>query len=653
MAPAIAETPSDAPSSSSSSPFTPDDLAHLVRASDLAAGSDGLTQPHPKSGCVLVDPSGAVVAETFQMGQGGTRAEILAARRADGAARGGVAYLNLEPVHGSVAGEDAAVASLVDAGVRRVVVAVEHPVAGVRGEAVRALRDAGITVHVLDEEALDPTRAARTADEDECLATCRERNRALLYRCATGRPFGVFKYAMTLDGKIATTSGHSAWVTGPAARAEVWAERAKSDAVIVGGRTVRRDNPNLTTRREGGHRPARIVLSRTMDLPGVEDDNPGLGTGDEGDAWDGSGAPRARTKTNLWDTSDAATIVMTTKGARPDFQAQLRALGVEIVEFDRLTPDAVSAYCAKRGFLQLFWECGGGLAAPALRDGVIHHVMAFVAPKIIGDAGGAAPTPVGQTGFEHMTQALQLRGLKMSTHGRDVLISGYLPGAATTGALREGSVAGSESAESEDPWGEDPLEEVSAAAARTATATTEAEASAADEFELRFYKSWDRNGALSNFSPHPVVVPRVWCEPGCDPEAPPETWEWPTVEHFYQAQKFGGVDDPVAKDAMERIRAAGAPEDAARIGRTLQRTRPELIRPDWDEVKMDVMRAALRAKMERHAAPRSLLVASRGATLMEDSPCDAVWGIGRDGSGGNLLGKMLMEIRDADLAEER
>ena len=104
---------------------------------------------------------------------------------------------------------------------------------------------------------------------------------------------------------------------------------------------------------------------------------------------------------------------------------------------------------------------------------------------------------------------------------------------------------------------------------------------------------------------------------------------------------------------MERIRAAGAPEDAARIGRTLQRTRPELIRPDWDEVKMNVMRAALRAKMERHAAPRSLLVASRGATLMEDSPCDAVWGIGRDGSGGNLLGKMLMEIRDADLAEER
>ena len=374
--------PSSSPSIST--PFTPDDLAHLVRASDLAAGSDGLTQPHPKSGCVLVDPSGAVVAETFQMGQGGTRAEILAAHRADGAAAGASRTSTSNPSTALSSARTPPSPPSSTRGYVASVIAVQHPVAGVRGEAVRALRDAAILVHVLDDEALGG--GTRTADEDECLATCRARNRALLYRCATGRPFGVFKYAMTLDGKIATTSGHSAWVTGPTARAEVWAERAKSDAIIVGGRTVRRDNPNLTTRREGGHRPARIVLSRTMDLPGLEDDNPGLGTGDEGDAWDGTGAPRARTKTNLWDTSDAPTIVMTTKGARPHFQAQLRGLGVEIIEFDELTPDAVSAYCAERGFLQLFWECGG-LAAPALRDGVIHHVMAFVAPKIIGNAG--------------------------------------------------------------------------------------------------------------------------------------------------------------------------------------------------------------------------------------------------------------------------
>ena len=92
---------------------------------------------------------------------------------------------------------------------------------------------------------------------------------ALLHRAATGRPLGVLKYAMTLDGKIATSSGHAAWVSCAESRARVFAVRARSDAVIVGGNTVRRDNPNLTTRREGGHKPVRIVMSRTLDLPSV------------------------------------------------------------------------------------------------------------------------------------------------------------------------------------------------------------------------------------------------------------------------------------------------------------------------------------------------------------------------------------------------
>ena len=128
--------------------------------------------------------------------------------------------------------------------------------------------------------------------------------------------------------------------------------------------------------------------------------------------------------------------------------------------------------------------------------------------------------------------------------------------------------------------------------------------------------------------------------------------EWPTVEHFYQAQKFGGVDDPDAREAMEAIRAASSPEEAARIGRTLQRTNPRLIRPDWDECKERVMRDALRAKLTRHAAPRNLLLGSRaaGQCVLEDSPTDAVWGVGRDGTGGNLLGRLLMELRDAELA---
>ena len=227
-------------------PFTRDDLEHVLRAVELSTGSDGLTQPHPKSGCVFVSVDGKVVAESFQMGQGGTRAERLAERAAHGTAKGGVAYLNLEPVHGPVAGETDAVQALGDAMVARVEIGVAHPVAGLRGQAVRALRLAGVSVRVLGVDVetepinvvadLDADRGTtRDADESvtmskEAATACRLANRALLYRCATGLPFSVLKYAMTLDGKIATTNGHSAWVTGPTARNEVWRERAKADA---------------------------------------------------------------------------------------------------------------------------------------------------------------------------------------------------------------------------------------------------------------------------------------------------------------------------------------------------------------------------------------------------------------------------------------
>ena len=159
-APAIAADGASAASSSSTlAPFTRADLDLLLRAVELSAGSDGLTQPHPKSGCVLTAADGAVVAETFQMGQGGTRAERLAERAAAGAASGGVAYLNLEPVHGPVAGERDAVRALLDAGVRRAEIGVAHPVAGLRGRAVAALRAEGVEVRVHgDDAARDRTR---------------------------------------------------------------------------------------------------------------------------------------------------------------------------------------------------------------------------------------------------------------------------------------------------------------------------------------------------------------------------------------------------------------------------------------------------------------------------------------------------------------
>ena len=296
-----------------------------------------------------------------------------------------MAYLNLEP--GDCHGENAGVQALLDSGVKRVVIGLLHPMQHFRGHAVRELRRNGIEVNILGEE----------IDSVDILCACQSINEPLRFRAATGRPFSILKYAMTLDGKIAATSGHAAWVTGAEARAYVFRQRALSDAVIVGGCTVRRDNPRLTTRLDSGHMPARIVLTRSMDLP---------------------------MEANLWDTRIAPTLVMTQRGAQVEKQEILRSQGVEVIEFDFLTPDAVMEYCAQRGYLQCFWECGGNLSAPAMLDGVIHKVMGFVAPKIVG--GVNAPTPVGELGNVQMTQAIELDRPIYQTIGRDLLVTGYV-----------------------------------------------------------------------------------------------------------------------------------------------------------------------------------------------------------------------------------
>jgi diaminohydroxyphosphoribosylaminopyrimidine deaminase/5-amino-6-(5-phosphoribosylamino)uracil reductase len=120
----------------------------------------------------------------------------------------------------------------------------------------------------------------------------------------------------------------------------------------------------------------------------------------------------------------------------------------------------------------------------------------------------------------------------------------------------------------------------------------------------------------------------------------------PCLQSYYQAQKFAGVDTAGARAIYASVRAATTPEAAAKLGRTAQRDSPAAVRPDWERVKVDVMRTALRAKFTQHAAARELLLATGRARLVENSPNDFVWGNGRDGSGRNLLGVLLAELRD-------
>jgi diaminohydroxyphosphoribosylaminopyrimidine deaminase / 5-amino-6-(5-phosphoribosylamino)uracil reductase len=228
-------------------------------------------------------------------------------------------------------------------------------------------------------------------------AACEELNEGFIQRMRYQRPLGILKYAMTIDGKIATQTGHSAWVSSPESRHYVHQLRSTCDAIITGGNTVRCDNPLLTSHQAGQHNPLRIVLSRQLDLP---------------------------VAAHLWDTTVAPTLIITTPSANPPLQKILLQQGVEIITLEQLDPALVMKYLFDRGLLSVLWECGGTLAAAAIRQGAIQKVLTFIAPKIVG--GQAAASPVGNLNILNMTNALALERVTWQQIGVDMLMQGYL-----------------------------------------------------------------------------------------------------------------------------------------------------------------------------------------------------------------------------------
>ncbi|KAI6682619.1 hypothetical protein NL676_036500 [Syzygium grande] len=452
------------------------EAALVRRAAELADKSAGFTSPHPNVGCLVASGGGGggdVVGEGYLYAQGTKPAEVQAVEAAGERCRGGTAFLNLEP--GDCHGDHTAVSALVQAGITRVDVFGEDLQSKIIEEAQKA---------------------------------CRIVNAPLVYRAASQVPFSVLKYAMTLDGKIAASSGHAAWISSKKSRSRVFELRGRSDAIVVGGNTARRDNPRLTARHGGGHLPMRIVMTQTLDLP---------------------------EEANLWDISEVSTIVVTQRGARKSFQRYLASKGVEVVEFDILNPRDVMEYFYDRGYLSILWECGGTLAASAISSGVIHKVYAFVAPKIIG--GKNAPSPVGELGMVEMTQALDLIDVCYEQVGPDMLVSGFLQ----------------------------PIPDLTPVIPSVdETSAIDPTVTLYDSSVIFFYKTWDPYGAFSNFSPHLIQM--------LDENGNYATWS--TVEHYYQAHKFVGVDNSLARACVEDIKSAKSPEEAARMGRSLQRQHP-------------------------------------------------------------------------------
>ncbi len=349
---------------------------------ELARQARGQTAPNPMVGSVIVK-NGQVIGKGFHPKAGQPHAEVFAIREAVQTGEDlsdAILYVNLEPCnhHGRTPPCSEAI---IQAGIGHVVIGAIDSDPRVAGTGCDRLRGAGIKV-------------TNGILEQQCL----ELNEAFFHRVKTGFPFGIFKYAMTLDGKIATTTGHSAWISSPDSRRVVHELRVGCDAVVTGGNTMRSDNPFLNTHGLSENCPLRVVLSRSCDLP---------------------------EKANLWQVTDTEkTLIITLPETNPELKQKLRDRQVEILELTDISPLAVMQELGKRGCNQVLWECGGRLAAAAIRENMVQKIYTFIAPKIIG--GFTAPSPIDDLGLNLMTEAIKLQNLKFQIIDTDILITGYL-----------------------------------------------------------------------------------------------------------------------------------------------------------------------------------------------------------------------------------
>jgi len=372
----------------------------MRRALALAALGEGRTSPNPLVGAVVLDAACQLVGEGFHARAGEPHAEVGALAQAGDQARGGTLIVTLEPCchHGRTPPCTEAVLS---AGISRVVVAMADPDPRVAGGGIARLREAGIEViaSVAEAEAL-------------------RLNRAFVHRVRSGRPLGILKWAMSLDGRTALQNGQSQWISGPEAREWVHRLRARCDAVIVGGGTVRADNPLLTSRGRRAPEPLRVVLSRALDLPL------------EARLWDTTAAPtlvahgpeapleRREALDRLADASARETPDTTATEANPA-HPRAAAGGLQRLELAVCDPASLLEALTARGCNRVLWECGPELAASALRQSCVQELAALIAPKLLG--GLAARTPVGNLGLEGMEQVQPWRELERTSLGSDLL----------------------------------------------------------------------------------------------------------------------------------------------------------------------------------------------------------------------------------------
>ncbi len=357
---------------------------YMSRALELAARGRGTASPNPMVGAVVVR-DGTVVGEGWHVRPGQPHAEVLALRAAGELARGADLYVTLEPC-AHQGRTPACTDAIIGAGISRVFTAMVDPNPLVNGAGIEKLRAARILVETgLMEEA------------------ARRLNEAYFRWITAGVPFVTLKMALSLDGKAATRTGDSRWISNEEARRLAHEWRAACDAVMVGVGTILTDDPLLTARLPGyaGRQPLRVIVDSSLRTP--------LGC------------------RMLRETPDIPVIVATNPGALPRHAEALRKAGAEVLRVPGCGPRvdlaALLGELGRREITSVLLEGGAGLFTSVLEQGLADKVAAFIAPLIIG--GTKAPSPFQGRGADTMADALRLGDVTLTVLGDNVLVEGY------------------------------------------------------------------------------------------------------------------------------------------------------------------------------------------------------------------------------------
>jgi len=358
------------------------DRVFMQKALELAVRGRGRTSPNPMVGAVIVK-KGKIIAEGYHRKAGTPHAEIVALRKAGPQAKGAVLYVNLEPCCHTEKKTPPCTRAIIKSGIKKVVAAMTDPNPRVRGRGLKELQAAGIHT----ETAVMETEA-------------RKLNEAFIKYITRKEPFVFLKIAQTLDGKIATASGDSKWITGKRARRYVHKLRDEVDALLVGIGTVEKDDPSLDCRIKGGRNPYRVVVDSSLQIPltarllGHEDNRTIIAT--TGKA--------SRKKIDLLLSRGVRIIVTGDKDGKVDLKALMKELG-------------------GMDITSVMIEGGSSINASALSSGIVDKVLVFVAPRILGGVdsipsiGGKSPLLI-----EH---AVKLKKTSITTFGDDILLEAY------------------------------------------------------------------------------------------------------------------------------------------------------------------------------------------------------------------------------------